>query len=131
MLSPLSPPFLCCWTATSARAHPHPENSWISPRSVPPLLFSPCSSGNGFLLNIPPCSLLCFSLVSCRPLPEETGMESLGSPTEDETTSCKYQPPPEARGNPGQGQQPGREKALDPPQKNNKFLMWERKAGGI
>lgn len=42
-----------------------------------------------FLLNIPDFSTFLFA---CRPLPEETGMESLGSPAEDEHTSCKYQP---------------------------------------
>lgn len=42
-----------------------------------------------FLLKIPYFPTF---LLACRPLPEETGMESLGSPTEDEHTSCKYQP---------------------------------------
>lgn len=82
-------------------------------------LLSPFSR-NYFLLNTP-CSLLCFSLVSCRPLPEETGMESLGSPTEDETTSCKYQPA-FCR---AQRKPRPREKALDSPsqKKKKKILM--------
>lgn len=93
-------------------------------------LLSPFS-WKDFLLNVP-CSLLWFSLVSCRPLPEETGMESLGSPTEDETTSCKYQPAfPRAQRKPRPRgwQLAGRGKALDSLQK--KILMWERKPAGI
>lgn len=83
-------------------------------------LLSPFS-WKDFLLNIP-CSLLWLSLMSCRPLPEETGMESLGSPTEDETTSCKYQPAfPRAQRKPRPRgwQLAGGGKALDSPQKKN------------
>lgn len=104
-------------------------------------LLSPFS-WKDFLLNVL-CSLLWLSLVSCRPLPEETGMESLGSPTEDETTSCKYQPAfPRAQRKPRPRgwQLAGGGKALDSPQKKFScgrgnqqglgFVHLSREAGG-
>lgn len=57
-----------------------------------PLLSTGCHGGTSSLtLPVTSCLLTSTSRLACRPLPEETGMESLGSPTEDENTSCKYQ----------------------------------------